>query len=107
MRPSTALRIERLQLLAAAFARRTLRQADVAALLDCSPSGARNYLNELVEAGAIAPCGASAAERSFSKRAFVLRPDGQRRVQSLLLEDCAPLLHQRRDPLVAALFGAV
>lgn len=106
MRPSTLLRMERLQLLAAAFARRSLRQADVAVLLDCSPSGARNYLNELVEAGAIAPSMATAGERSFSKRIFALRPDGQRRVQGLLTEDCAALPHLQRDPLVAALFGA-
>jgi DNA-binding Lrp family transcriptional regulator len=96
VRPSTLLRQERLQLLAAAFARRTLRQADVAALLDCSPSGARNYLNELVEAGVITPCRATPDERTFAKRAFVLHPEAP-------VHGMPP---QRRDPLVAALFGA-
>jgi hypothetical protein len=109
MRPSSSLKAGRLQLLATAFARRALRQADVAALLDCSPSGARNYLNELMDAGVITVSHATGGERSFARRAFVLHPDGHRAAQRLLAPAMAGeggACVQRRDPLVAALFGA-
>jgi hypothetical protein len=103
MRPSTALRLERRAVLLAAFARSELFQADVAVLLNCSVSGARNYMNALLAERTIAVSAGSRHQRCFAKQAFCLvretwRDEGDR-------ARAAPAA-TRRDPLVAALFGS-
>jgi hypothetical protein len=53
VRRSTMRRQQRLQVLIGELAARGMDAADVAALLACSPTAARNYLNELLEASVI------------------------------------------------------
>lgn len=138
MRPSTLLRIERLDKLIAAFAACDMGYLDAAKLLRCSASAARNYLAELVDAGVIQQCRGN-HDRSGGKSLYRLSADqatvctymtalGQAcdRVNANLVSatsegqcsralprpvvvvNCAalPVGTTRRDPLVAALFGA-
>jgi hypothetical protein len=139
MRPSTLLRIERLNALLAAFAVRDLGHADVAALLECSGSSARNYVFELIDSGVIRSSHES--DGRYDKAVYRLSPnrllvdafraslaDAQKNHQKCdaplarSVQDtgrdlreyragsdpaCEPgIFSARRDPLVAALFGA-
>jgi hypothetical protein len=141
MRPSTLLRIARLDALVAAFSARDLGPAGIATLLRCSGSCARNYVTELVDAGMIKPMPAGLADRGVDKNVY--RLTSNRRLVDAFLASleacraaapaCAPQVADqvdghygantpgrfadranraganmvaRRDPLVAALFGA-
>jgi DNA-binding MarR family transcriptional regulator len=141
MRPSTLLRIERLNALLAAFSVGDLNHADVAALLQCSGSSARNYVFELIDAGVIRSSHGQSdgrydravyrlspnrllvdafraslanTRKCHDSRDALARSDGQDIACDL--RQCpvfdagsaseAGSLAARRDPLVAALFGA-
>ena len=87
------LRTEKLGQLAVAFEERDMGQLEVAALLECSASSARNYLFELLDAGVIRRL----PEVERGKPVYRSSGDGGA---------AAYLVVARRDPLVAALFGA-
>jgi hypothetical protein len=53
MRPSTVQRLHNFRTLVAEFAARDLGYGEAGVLLDCSTSGARNYVNRLLEAGVV------------------------------------------------------
>lgn len=108
MRPSSMLRIERLDALIAELSLRGLGSFGVAALLDCSASSARNYLLELRDAGVVVP-GPNSALACADKIVYRLSSD------QLLVDGFKVALARSRgeadggaarDPLVAALFGA-
>jgi hypothetical protein len=130
------LRIERLTVLIAAFSANDLRQIDVAALLKCSTASARNYITDLMDAGVIAPSSHDQVNRgtfqlrySLSADTFIVeefrealanpRQGNITRAASVKKDvylACSapagiegadqPQVVARRDPLVAALFGA-
>lgn len=107
MRPSSLLRNARLGTLLAELSQRDLGSLGVAALLDCSPSSARNYLFELLDAGLLRAL-PNPAEGSDTT-VYRLTPD-QGLVDafktSLTVAGNAVAAAAERDPLVAALFGA-
>lgn len=119
MRPSTLLRIERLTALVAAFSARDLSLDDVAALLRCSASSARNYAFELADAGIILCAPPQPADRCADRHLFAitrqtalvdafmagLANPGGFAVARASGGNPFPVVVQR-DPLVAALFGA-
>lgn len=90
------LRTEKLGELAVAFAQRDMGQLEAAALLECSASAARSYLFELLDAGVIRQ--KPQAERG--KPVYRLSYDGASPAAAV------DNVEARRDPLVAALFGA-
>jgi hypothetical protein len=126
MRPSTFLRVERLNLLAAAFSRKDLGHPDVAALLACSASSARNYLFALLDAGlieqipreqraghSIKPVYRLASTMRIPDRGETIDGAGDIRPRELPgmgrfidFSSDAGAIAVRRDPLVTALFGA-
>lgn len=81
MRPSTLLRISRLDALLAALAVRDLPQVEVASLLRCSASSARNYVLGLVDAGVILPVPHGHANGRMYKALYRLNPN-QRTIAS-------------------------
>lgn len=139
MRPSTLLRIERLTALIAGFTPGVLQVADIAALLRCSLSSARNYIFELRDAGLIGLAAGSPTNCGIDRMVFCLTAD-RARIDAFMtvlanpglfdltraktgarLCTVAPvaafenhalqprasaIVNVRRDPLVAALFGA-
>lgn len=108
MRPSSLLRIERLDALIAELSLRGLGSFGVAALLDCSASSARNYLLELRDAGVVV-ADANSEPGCADKTVYRLSGD-----HFLVNGFKSSLSRSRggadtvaaRDPLVAALFGA-
>lgn len=64
MRPSTMLRIARMNALMSAFAVRDMGHLEAATLLQCSQSSARNYMFELMDAGVIIPADAQGRRRA-------------------------------------------
>ncbi|MDP3670435.1 MAG: hypothetical protein WA191_21950 [Telluria sp.] len=142
-RPSTELRRVRLRALVAMFSEREIGYVEVARLLTCSASAARNYIFELMDAGVVSlspnrgPAGGldrsvyriSADRRIVDEfQAGLEKPlscKGSRTTSALRHCDEAPdalpvrtgaqsipcaldtsTPAARRDPLVAALFGA-
>ncbi|MDL2354074.1 MAG: hypothetical protein QFF03_02325 [Pseudomonadota bacterium] len=133
LRPSSARRLVNLRSLVAAFAGRDIGRSGVAALLGCSLSASRNYLAELLDAGVVhsqpvrqSDGGGDRIQYRLSADPRAVRdflaslavPDGAAdcraadpaRIQRMwrdadffLAAGHAPA---RRDPLVAALFGA-
>lgn len=133
LRPSSARRLANLRSLVVAFAARDIGRAGVAALLGCSLSASRNYLAELLDAGVVLShavrqsdgCGDRTLYRLSADPlavhdflAGLAEPDGTagpnladpqhvrrmwRDADFFLTAGHAPA---RRDPLVAALFGA-
>lgn len=93
--------------LMSAFAVREMGHADAAVLLECSPSSARSYMFELIDAGVILPTQAAFGRR-IAKPGYRLNPD-KRAVDQykavLVDEDKHADVERERDPLVAALFG--
>jgi hypothetical protein len=106
MRPSSLLRGARLSALVAELAVRELDNAGAAKLLRCSASSARNYLLELMDAGAVD----ASSDRSdgADRTVYRLNPDklGQGAFDAAGLIAGNPVAAAARDPLVAALFGA-
>jgi hypothetical protein len=124
-RPSSARRLANFRTLVAEFAVRRMGYIAVAELLSCSTSAARNYIQELVDRGVVAKhpidrklyCGHSdpLIADEFLAALTRLEQSGPasvptRRVHSLWDDAIVSRagVHQpaRRDPLVAALFGA-
>jgi hypothetical protein len=115
-RPSSARRIDKLRALVAAFGARDIGNAGVALLLDCSLTAARNYLAELLDAGVIdahpVRQAAGCLDRTLYRRSADPLAAGAF-LATLVSADCVAGLSAgagsapaRRDPLVAALFGA-
>ncbi|WP_426193447.1 hypothetical protein [Massilia sp. DWR3-1-1] len=115
-RLSSARRIDKLGALVAAFAARDLGNAGVALLLECSLTAARNYLAELLDAGVIdahpVRQAAGCLDRTLYRRSADPLAAGVF-LAALTRADCvagcspgAGSAPARRDPLVAALFGA-
>lgn len=67
MRPSTLLRRERLNLLVVELSLHDLRHVDIAALLECSASSARNYIFELMDGGVITVSPNQQSHRSIDR----------------------------------------
>lgn len=135
MRPSTLLRIERLNTLVAALSVRDLGHAGVATLLRCSASSARNYVFELMDAGVIGllrngPVADGCSDKSVYRlnpnkrlvvafQATLVAPEQRASTRANLVRrdhdgdfGCSEAavsvanMVARRDPLVTALFGA-
>jgi hypothetical protein len=137
LRPSTLQRLGNMRTLVTELAARDIGYADVACLLGCSLTTARNYVAELLDAGLVSALllgqGESGSERTRYRRtadplavhrflaalsrplkgaedaAPQTRPDGARVHRTWLPADFSAGAHHapaRRDPLVAALFGA-
>ncbi|WP_426189179.1 hypothetical protein [Massilia sp. DWR3-1-1] len=118
MRPSSALRIGRLDALLTALQTRDMTQAEAATLLQCSATCARGYVSELVAADLIV-LARGPGPRRIPKPRYRLDADPCAHASYLALLraraglDLAPPapaapsmpLVGRRDPLVAALFG--
>jgi hypothetical protein len=112
MRPSSLLRVTRLNALIEALSARELGSMAAARLLNCSASCARNYLMELMDAGIIAISSNLRADGSLDKTVYCLIAD--RAIVDMFqdsLEDLSACEHTgptvaMRDPLVVALFGA-
>jgi hypothetical protein len=133
MRPSTMQRDQNLRTLVAEFSLRDMGYLDASLLLGCSASGARNYVDLLLDAGVLVrrrTSGVGGRDRTV----YRLNPDAGR-VSAFLamaaredasdakpaaqpragrpLADCMPAaachdsgpMPVRRDPLVTALFG--
>jgi DNA-binding IclR family transcriptional regulator len=96
MRPASVQRIENLQRLIAALAERSMGPGAVAELLEVSDRAARNYLKALEDAGL-------ADQVPGCRTRLRLRPDATASARFPLAPHACPV---RRDPLVAALFGA-
>lgn len=92
MRPSTASRMAQLNRLRAMLSGRALPQAEIAEMLDCSASAARNYVGALLAAGVVESVPHGRVNGRTYKSLYRLRRDAQ--------VPPAP-----RDPLVSALFG--
>jgi hypothetical protein len=95
MRPSTVQRLLNLRTLVAELALRELGYTEAGALLDCSPSGVRNYFNRLLDAGVVAPRRTRGADGK-DLTLFRLNPDPQ--VASGFI---AMLERQRRTDVIA------
>lgn len=112
MRPSTQLRAVRLHQLIHALSARDLGNLDAATLLNCSASGARNYLLELLDAGVVTATSYSGAGPGAEKIVYCLNADQAivHRFLDLLCKRSACSTGAgpttARDPLVMALFGA-
>ncbi|MEO7494999.1 MAG: hypothetical protein ABIT83_15415 [Massilia sp.] len=113
-RPSSLRRVHNLRILVAAFSERDLGGGGVVGVLDCSPSTARNYLLELMDARVIVPY--PRRQPAGSADRLLYRLSDERHVVSAFLAElnrwdggtetlCAPGDGERRDPLMAALFG--
>lgn len=113
-RPSSLRRVHNLRILVAAFAERDLGGGGVVGLLDCSASTARNYLLELMDARVIVPH--PRRQPAGSADRLLYRLSDERHVVNAFLAELnrwdggagalsAPDECDRRDPLVAALFG--
>jgi predicted transcriptional regulator len=129
MSAASRRRVKKIQLIIQCLAARDMKVEDINTILQCSTSGSRKYLRDLVEVGLV-----QAWTESQSKGVFVTRysldaelvtihkilqwePDSvglQVEIVSPKKEDSTALLKRRRvplikvsrDPLVAALFGA-
>ncbi|WP_020653009.1 hypothetical protein [Massilia niastensis] len=75
MRSSTVLRVSRLSRLLAVLSVRELPQVEIASLLRCSTSSARNYVLELLEAGVIETVPHGHANGRMYKSLYRLGPD--------------------------------
>lgn len=111
LRPSTARRLEKLSELVAELSVRDMGLAAIAAFLGCSPSSARNYVFELQDAGVVESPASRAPPGCVERTVYRLHADtpGVRRDAGRLRADPLAGLCERaprRDPLVAALFGA-
>jgi hypothetical protein len=116
MRPSTTQLELNLRALVAEFALRDMGCVDVSLFLACSPSGARNYIKRLLDAGIVAPRRAGVRTvyrmKPYARLADPPRigaaPGGDRgpaiAAQAAVGHD-PQALPMMRDPLVAALFG--
>jgi hypothetical protein len=112
MRPSSLLRNTRLNALIEALSFRELGSKGAAALLQCSASSARNYLQELIDARVIAVSSKPWTGGDLDKTVYCLNPDPLivNSFQTALGEsascDGTARTVMVRDPLVLALFGA-
>lgn len=121
MRPSTTQLELNLRALVAEFTLRDMGCVDVSLFLACSPSGARNYIKRLLDAGIVAPRRAGGTGgrgrtvyrmKPYARLADPPRigaaPGGDRgpaiAAQAAVCHD-PQALPMMRDPLVAALFG--
>lgn len=108
MRPSSLLRIARLDALIAELSLREKGNLGAAAFLNCSVSTARNYLLELLDAGVIVT-GLNTVPACADKTVYRLSADHVlvAAFKATLGPDCCGAGGVTgRDPLVAALFGA-
>jgi hypothetical protein len=78
MRPSTLRRISQLNTLVAVLSVRALPQAAIANLLECSASGARNYLRELIAAGLVDTVAHGHLDGRMYKSLYRIRQDAGR-----------------------------
>jgi hypothetical protein len=112
MRPSTIQRLLNFRILVAEFAVRDLGYGEAGALLGCSGSGARNYVNRLLDAGVVAPRrtrGADGKDLAVFRlhpdpqvaRGFLAVLDRQRRIDTL-----APAQGTPRGAAADAVFAA-
>jgi len=133
MRSSTLLRVSRLDRLLAVLSVRALPQVEIACLLRCSTSAARNYVLELLDAGVVETVPHGEVNGRRYKSLYRLHPD-QGRLAAFLAAlrqaaawpgrprgmDAGPARMEfghcpltqddaaiRRDPLVSALFGDI
>jgi hypothetical protein len=101
IRPSTIQRLLNFRKLVAEFAARDLGYGEAGELLGCSASGARNYVNRLLDAGVVAPRrtrGADGKDLNVFRlnpdpqvaRAFLAMMERQRRVDTLAPRQAAP-----------------
>lgn len=78
----------------------------VALLLDCSPSSARNYVLELVDAGLISSSRGGPVRGRVASAIYRIKRPGQADDNRRQQDDMpAAMLNAPRDPLVMALFG--
>jgi hypothetical protein len=112
MRPSSLLRNTRLNALIEALSFRELGSKGAAALLQCSVSSARNYLEELMDARVIAISSKPWTGGGLDRTVYCLNPDPLivGAFQTALGEFASGADKAAnaavRDPLVLALFGA-
>ncbi|WP_119810054.1 hypothetical protein [Massilia cavernae] len=114
-RPSSVRRISNLRALVEEFGKRDLGCAAAALFLSCSFSSARNYIVELLDAGVLAAHPVRQGAGCLDRTLYQLTADRlarQRFLATLAESDDAGFSFgpgdrpARRDPLVAALFGA-
>lgn len=112
-RPSSVRRIEKMRMLVSALSERDMGYLAAAALLECSPSSARQYLQQLGDAGVLSFRSSSGsywlnADPAAARHFFDAQPGekraptpGPRVVHNMNAGD----FPARRDALVMALFG--